>query len=249
MIDLEKGKSLFTKYVENYDMKNEKINLKYHHTLRVMDFCRKIAESLNLKKDDVEIAMLTGLLHDIGRFEQVKIYNTFVDRDSIDHADFGVELLQKDNYIDEYVSDKDVQKIVLTAIKNHNKLKIEDGLDERMMLFAKIIRDADKLDIFDIFINQELRIKHTDSHISDKIYNDLINRRTCHDKDMETDMDRMLRQVGMFFDINFSYSIEYIKSNKLADRLINNIIEKNEHENRRLNDIRNELDDYFASIN
>lgn len=152
MIDLEKCKKIFKDYVNNYDMSNDKINLKYYHTLRVTNFCKEIAASLNLSNDDIEISELIGLLHDIGRFEQIRVYNTFIDKDSIDHADYGVEILKVNNLITQFVSDNEIQNIVLTAIHNHNKFSIESGLDERINLFCKIIRDADKLDIFNIFL-------------------------------------------------------------------------------------------------
>ena len=43
----------------------------------------------------------------------------------------------------------------MTAIGNHNRLAIEDGLDEKTLLFAKLIRDADKCDIFRVFAQED----------------------------------------------------------------------------------------------
>ena len=41
----------------------------------------------------MDIAWLTGLLHDVGRFEQQRVYGTFTDADSIDHAKYGARIL------------------------------------------------------------------------------------------------------------------------------------------------------------
>jgi putative nucleotidyltransferase with HDIG domain len=43
------------------------------HTYHVADNARNIAEKLKLSKEDIELAELIGLLHDIGRFEELKI--------------------------------------------------------------------------------------------------------------------------------------------------------------------------------
>lgn len=245
MIDIENCKVLFKKFVDNYDINNDKIYLKYYHTLRVMDFCREISESLNLSDNDIKISMLIGLLHDIGRFEQIRVYNTFIDKDSIDHADYGVNLLKNDNFMNKFTKDEEIQKLVLTAIHNHNKYMIEDNLDERTNMFCKIIRDADKLDIFRIFIEDGVKIEQTDSKISDKVLETLVNKKLLKDEYMLTKMDYYLRQVGMFYDLNYSYSLNYVNANKYVDKLISRLIENNSHETINLNKIKNSIYEFL----
>jgi putative nucleotidyltransferase with HDIG domain len=245
MIDLEACKKIFKDYVNNYNMNNEKIYLKYYHTMNVMNFCEQISLSLNLSDDDKSISMLIGLLHDIGRFEQIKVYNTFRDKDSINHAEYGVRILKENNFIDRFVSDKKIQNIVLTAIENHNKFKIDDNLDDRTEMFSKIIRDADKLDIFRIFVEEQVKLPKNDSKISENILSDLINKKVCLDKDMESEIDYHLRHIGMFLDLNYKYSLNYVKENKMADKLIDRIIDSNESEKDNLNKIRASLNEFF----
>ena len=215
--------------------------------MQVVDFCQNIAESLNLSDDDIQICMLIGLLHDIGRFEQIKRYNTFNDRISIDHANFGVELLKQDNFIASFVGDESIQKLVLTAIFNHNKFAIEPNLDERTLLFCKIIRDADKLDIFRIFVSGALKINYTESYISTNVYNSLINQKCSMDKDIKTEIDYDLRSVGMFYDLNFKYSLEYVKLNGWVERLMNRIIDNSANEKENLNNIKIKLKEFLVS--
>ena len=74
MIDLSKAKSEFIKYTNNYDLNDSHITRKIHHSLRVMEASKKIAENLNLTKEQIDLATLIGLLHDIARFEQRKRY-------------------------------------------------------------------------------------------------------------------------------------------------------------------------------
>lgn len=89
----------FAEYVRNYDPSDEKIKLKIDHTYRVAGLCQSIAKALNLSEADVDIAWLLGMLHDIGRFEQIRRFGTFSDADSVDHAEFGADLLFKEGLI------------------------------------------------------------------------------------------------------------------------------------------------------
>ena len=93
IIDRQRVKEQFASYTRNYDPTDPKIALKIAHTYRVADHCEEIARSLGMNDEDIEIAWLLGMLHDIGRFEQVKRYGTFYDNQSVDHAEFGADLL------------------------------------------------------------------------------------------------------------------------------------------------------------
>lgn len=200
-IDRDRVKQAFAQYVRQYNAEDEKILLKIRHTYRVADISERIAVGLGLSAYDTDLAWLIGMLHDIGRFEQLKQYGTFVDADSIDHAHFGVELLFRDGLVRDYVdvlsagsdaegmeeltrmsakSDagrageaagisvgSDVERmeeiwddlhVIRVAIWNHSAYRIEEGLDERTLLFCEIIRDADKVDIFKVAYDTPLEV-------------------------------------------------------------------------------------------
>ena len=67
-INREKALVAFKEYTDRYDSSRDMIRLKIEHTYRVCGLCRQIARSLDLPEEDVDIAWLTGLLHDVGRF-------------------------------------------------------------------------------------------------------------------------------------------------------------------------------------
>ena len=145
----------FKEYTEKYDITMLKIKLKVEHTYRVSLLCDRISESLGLSAEDTDLAWLIGMTHDIARFEQVRIYDSFNDSETVDHAQFGADLLFKEGLLDYFFEDKvlgvadfagDV-RIIETAIRNHNKFRIDSGLDDREEMFCNIIRDADKIDI------------------------------------------------------------------------------------------------------
>lgn len=185
-IDRKKVKNVFKKYTDNYDISDEKIKLKVDHTYRVAALSERIARSLGLGDDDTNLAWLIGMLHDIGRFEQLKNYGTFSDAESIDHAHYGVELLFEDGLIEKFASEnaakdlkgtKDLKEtavkseneeketkeiseldILRTAIWNHSAYRVEDGLTDRVKMFCNIIRDADKIDILKVNYDVTLEV-------------------------------------------------------------------------------------------
>lgn len=165
----------FAEYVRNYDPSDEKIKLKIDHTYRVAGLCQRIAESLGLSEPDVDIAWLLGMLHDIGRFEQIRRFGTFNDAQSVDHAEFGADLLFKEGLIRKFAEgyyeecelaepenqeDEQIIKnnehynkdtgLLEMAIRQHNKYRVKEDLTERQHMFCDILRDADKVDIFKV---------------------------------------------------------------------------------------------------
>ncbi len=151
MIDREIAREAFYAYTSRYDSGNTMIRLKVEHTFRVADNCERIALSLGMEPESVTFAWLTGLLHDIGRFEQVRRYQTFIDSVSVDHAEFGADLLFREGLIREFHTEdlsEEELSMLETAIRLHNKLNLPEDLEERTRLFCNLIRDADKADIF-----------------------------------------------------------------------------------------------------
>lgn len=114
-INREHIKKTFQEYTDRYDSTNPKIKLKIDHTYRVADLCEQIAQSLELSAAEVDLAWLSGMLHDVGRFEQLRRYNTFSDAQSIDHARFAVELLYDEGMIADYVPKISTKELVTDA--------------------------------------------------------------------------------------------------------------------------------------
>ncbi len=147
-IQREKALKAFREYVAHYDVQREMIRLKVEHTYRVASLCEEIAKSLGLSQEDVDLAWLIGLLHDVGRFEQQKNYGTFNDAISIDHAKYGAQILFDEGKIRDYIEQDTEDKLIWTAVYNHSAYRIPEDLDDRYTMFCNIIRDADKVDIF-----------------------------------------------------------------------------------------------------
>ncbi len=138
----------FKLYVSKYDMSNEKISYKYNHSLRVSEIARKLATEMKLSKDDIQIALESGLLHDIGRFEQIKQTGGYDDA-IIDHAKLSIQALFDEGEINKYGIETSHHQVLKNAIMYHSVYEVPNELDEKSKLFAGILRDADKIDIMD----------------------------------------------------------------------------------------------------
>ncbi len=95
-IDRSKVRQAFKEYTSHYDQQNPRISLKIRHTYRVADLTDRITGSLGLTVPDRDLAWLIGILHDIGSFEQERIYHTLNDAKSTNHARLGADLLFKE---------------------------------------------------------------------------------------------------------------------------------------------------------
>ena len=159
MIDIQKARIVFKKFLNKYNDKHELgFDLKVVHTYHVVDNAKTIATNLNLSEEDVNLAELIALLHDIGRFEELNFLKKF-DSVGFDHASYGVKMLFDENLIRDFIEDNRYDDIIRVAIDNHSRLAIQDGLDERSLLHSKIIRDADKLDNFRVKKEEKKYIK------------------------------------------------------------------------------------------
>lgn len=204
---------VFKNYVDNYGMDNDKIKRKYCHSIRVMNLSLKYAKILNFSEDDIELAKEIGLLHDIGRFEQIKRYDTLYDSKSIDHANLGVEILFNDNLIDEFRINKDHYEIIKKAIRNHNKYKIESNLNSKELMHAKLIRDIDKIDIlYNAAYLGYINLVSTDEDISDLVLEDIRNKGPVEYAHRKNSNDRIAGFFAFIFDINYDECLEELKN-------------------------------------
>ena len=226
MIDIIRAKSAFKEYVEKYNPNDKKVELKIRHIQKVANVAKELAMSLNLSEEDVNLAELIGLLHDIGRFEQIRIYQTFVDTDSINHGKKGVEVLFEDGLIRKFIEDASYDNIIRLAILNHNRDKIQDGLSDRELLHCKIIRDADKLDIFyELTTGDKKAIWEkadlSDDKISDEIYREFFEDKTIDYKERKSSADILVSHFAYVYDFNFSSSLQKIKNENYLEKLYN----------------------------
>lgn len=208
----------FNRYVKDYDPSDPKIELKILHTYKVAQICDLIADSLNMSESDKTIAWTCGMLHDIGRFEQVRRYNTFVDSQSVDHANFGADLLFKEGLYEQMVMEDvadDQKSLVEKAIRAHSAFRIPEDLTQREKVFANLLRDSDKIDIFrvnyeypiDVVFNMPLEDLKVAS-ISDQVKKAFDEHRCVIRSERETAVDYVVAHISLVFELVYPKSIQ-----------------------------------------
>lgn len=203
----------FHKYTNEYDSSDVKIKLKIEHTMRVAAISDEISDDLKLSKEDKDLAFAIGMLHDIARFEQVKRYNTFEDRKSIDHAELGISILFEEDLIKRFDIEEKYYDVIKKAIKYHNKYIIPEGLTDYENMFCKIIRDADKIDIIKVNVEHFLKgdfVENIDilkkDAITDEVFEEFFkNRAILHDI-KRTQMDMYAGHISLCFELEFKIS-------------------------------------------
>lgn len=223
MIDIENVKNEFDQYVAQFNPHEPRIKLKIDHIKRVADMSRILATNLKLNTEQIALAETIGYFHDIGRFKQAEIFNTFSDKDSVNHAEFSIKILFKDNLIEKFKIEEKYKKIIKLAVLNHNKNKIDDGLTDDELLFAKLIRDADKLDIYYTICNYDFEsifwYRDFDcDKISDIIMHQFIDVHSINYRDIKCNADQIIIFYAYIYDFYFNFSLNYLKSQKYLEQ-------------------------------
>lgn len=208
---------VFKEYVSGYDFSNDKILLKYKHTLRVKVLCELIAKEIGLNNSQIRLANLCGLYHDIARFEQIRRFDTFNDLLSIDHGDLGYEIFIKEIADKLDITEREKQ-VIAKSILYHNKLEVT-GLDSEELLFTNIVRDADKIDILYLFANDTNLIRDGEGEISQKFHDNFMAHKTLNRKEVTNIRENNILNLAFIWDINFDCSCKIIKENKYFDKI------------------------------
>ncbi|MFP4459136.1 MAG: HD domain-containing protein [Candidatus Zixiibacteriota bacterium] len=204
------------KHIKSRPENENAYRLKIEHTRRVTEETVKIGKAIGLDNCQLSIARICAILHDIGRFEQYARYETFADRKSENHAKLSAKIIERENILTEIPSPYD--ELIIYAVANHNIIKIEENCDAEKNLYLKLLRDADKIDILNVFLLQDhskdgisaiIDLGLPDNgKISDKIYNALMNHRTASYRDIRSIADFRLLKIAWVFDLYFKPSYD-----------------------------------------
>ncbi len=206
----------FEKYIEPFDKNNLNINSKIEHTFRVVELAKELAKRLNLNKADTELLMIIALLHDIGRFYQLKLHNSFSDF-LFDHATYGVKYLFDEGHIKDFVIARDNDEIIKNAIYYHNRYTTDiPKFDKRNKMFIDLIRDLDKMDIYYVVYLKDQPV-FSKNEISSSYLEDILNKKLVRKISEEKKSDNFIILCGYIYDFNYQDSVKLLKEKKYLD--------------------------------
>lgn len=213
----------FTHYIETYQSQDETIqfhmDMKFEHTQKVIFHSAALTASLGLTDPEQILCRAVALLHDLGRFAQFTRYRTFNDSVSVNHATLGLEELERLGWLE--VLPTAQRESIQLAIANHNAVKIDPTLTPQQKIYAMVIRDADKLDIFRVL--EPMLEPATEAGCSSALLANVLAGKQSLYSDMKTPDDRKILRLSWIYDINFSWTMQKLIAanyvNKVFDYL------------------------------
>ncbi len=231
---IEKFRAWFDDYVAGFYGSDEFINanlkLKQEHTRRTCEQMLYLADELDLSGNQKRIAEVIALFHDIGRFEQFIKYLTYNDPQSVNHCILGLKVLKNKKVLENV--DASERQLIEKAIEYHGLKELPPDLDGDCLLFAKLIRDADKIDSLYVMTDcyrqyaenprdfkLELELPDQPGY-SDRLVKALLNGRKVDYRELRTLNDMKLCLLGWIYDVNFTPTIKRIKQLRFLEMLL-----------------------------
>ena len=205
------------------------IILKLMHTYRVRENITMIGGSLGMNGEELVLAQALAILHDVGRFEQMRGFGSFNDSMTADHAMLGLKAINRCKVLS--CLPKRERNLIRKSIWHHNKYQIPVTEKTDVTLFSKLIRDADKLDILGVVaLHFETRDQHpnpaldfglTDGlQLSEEVVSDILQGKMVKIAALKTLGDLRLMYSSWIFDINFPFTLARLKERGYLERLL-----------------------------
>lgn len=247
--------SFFAEYVKGFYSDDEEVNfnlkLKEEHTMRVCSNITDIGKDIGLDESDLILANTIALFHDIGRFEQFSKYRTFSDARSENHSELGIKVLVEKNVLNKLTDYE--RDIIIMSIGNHNALNLPEMDDKKALAFARLIRDADKLDILGILADyykspesyEHLKVGESSkvTGISPNILESVLNLKSIKFSDIKTSDDMKLLRLSWIYDINYKITLIKVLERGYLEAIIDSLPRTNE-----INKVYERLREYISSF-
>jgi len=231
---LEKFRAWFDDYVSHFyggdEYVNANLKMKEQHTHRTCSQMQYLAKEIGLSDNQKQIAEAIALFHDVGRFEQFTTYRTYNDTRSTNHCLLGVIVLNRAKVLQEL--DSAEKQWIEKAIEYHGLKELPGNLDGQVLLFSKLIRDADKLDVFYTVTQYykqyrdnceefklELEFPNKPGYSAEVVEGILQGRLIDYSK-LRTLNDAKLVQLGWVYDVNFAATLKRIRQRRFLEKLL-----------------------------
>lgn len=192
------------------------INLKIVHTRKVCEVMALLCAGEGLSPEETRIALTVALLHDVGRFPQFKRWRTFRDSESDNHARLAIDVIRAGKLLAGINPAE--QLLIEEAVRFHNLLELPKKYRSPGDLFIRLIRDADKLDIWRVFVEllsqpprerasaATLGFDDDPERVSESCLKNLASASIIRLDTVATINDFKLLQISWVYDLNFATS-------------------------------------------
>lgn len=225
----------FNSYCDSYaaladsSRKTALMELKREHSLQVASHTVAIANDEQWTPFEREAAELLGLIHDVGRFPQLAEYGTFSDDSSLNHGELGFRVIVNTGILESLPVE--TRTALSDGIRYHNQRAIPQDIGSKSAHYLRLIRDADKLDIFriihdavasnriadhpEITLNIDL-----DGPINPVALSELKRRQNVTYANVRSLADFGLAQLAWLYDLNHRHSVRFVLDHGILDRIL-----------------------------
>lgn len=226
----------FNEYCRSFhsgDIEDQRnIRLKEEHTFNVCRNMTALAGGLSLSKNNTLLAETAALFHDIGRFPQYRKYRTFRDSISVNHGLLGAQTLEETRVLRKLPDEE--QELIIRSVKFHNAFSVPKKEKDDVIFFIRLVRDADKLDIWRVFLEyyespEDQRASAVGLGLPDipeytpDVLSQIYKREIISLAKIQTLNDFKLLQLSWIFDLNFLPSFRLLSERDYLNRMISNL--------------------------
>jgi hypothetical protein len=172
------------------------------------------------------------VFHDIGRFRQIAEYSTLNDSVSMDHAELAVAIMKEKQFLAN--TDEEDKELIYSVILAHNKLEVPRNLNNRELMHARLLRDADKLDILKVLTdyyqnkNQPANNMLTwdlpkSSKVSAGVVKEVLAGKLVTKKEVLSETDVKIMQLSWIYDFNYKPAVEMVLRNRYHEKIYNSL--------------------------
>jgi 5'-deoxynucleotidase YfbR-like HD superfamily hydrolase len=196
------------------------------HSLRVVSTSMVMADVLLQTEEEKRIAIINAMFHDFGKASLLSknMEPLVIQRE---HATISSKIIQQLDFFQSLSAEE--QLIIIRSVENHNQIKLPKLDNDQQMMFAKLLRDADKLDVFDAsfryfkerytiqpLISREL---NNNIEVSDKILKSIWAGKPAAYEDMKSMNDYKLVLISMVFDLNYKYTFRVMSEKQYIQKI------------------------------
>lgn len=203
--------------------------IKRVHSYKVENMARRIAVEMNWDNEGVLLGRAASLLHDVGRFSQFRDYGTLSDASSVDHGERGFVELKR--FFPKTFADEEGYEAIKESVRWHNKKELPKGIYNAYVPLCKLVRDADKIDVFCLVQEsiengkvEELLPRHEISApLSESVLKEIEENGYSSYKNVSSLADFLFLQITWLLDINYLASIRIIDELRTVEKIVEHL--------------------------
>ena len=220
---------VFEQYIKKFNMNKNNTKCVYFHCIKVMDLCKNIASVLGIfSKEEIIVCELIGLFHDISLFENKDNGYTLLPKE--DTSKRSIEILfGEDGLMRKITEDTTYDEIIKIAIYCQNKNGLPSKLNDKMLHYCKVLKDAHTLDTFRIVLNYPCIDMHIDNYPSNNIYENFKHFQVMRPTYEDNDADAIIIVLSQVFAINYLYSYSLLNEEQFVNKVTESLIFKDKN--------------------